>query len=258
MTYLDTPEVRLHVQEVGSGPRTVVLVHGLFANMALWYFSLARELAREHRVVLYDLRGHGLSSRPSRGYGLRSMGADLSAVVAERVDGPFSLVGFSFGAAVAARYACDHAERVERLVLIEPPLPMTLSSVEAWLGNLASGAELVDRMPAPQRAAVRGPRRTGRLVQGARDLVSGSSLRRDIEAEPDISDQELEALRTPVLVCYGADSPIAGSGTRIRLERLLAQGKHVTLPGGHFLPMDRPEQLASIVGEFLRIAPKLR
>jgi esterase len=251
MTFLEVPGARLHVQTLGNGPRTVVLAHGLFANIALWYFSLAPALAREHRVVLYDLRGHGLSSRPERGYGLQTMRDDLAAVIAATSDEPVSLVGFSYGAAIAARYACDHPDRVEALVLVEPPLPMTLASLETWLGSLTSAAELIDGLPAAPRVAVRGGRRPGRLVRGSLDLVSSTSLRSDLADEPDISNDDLRAIRAATLVCYGLDSPIAHAGTRDRLEALLPAALHTALPGGHFLPKDSPEQLTATITSFL-------
>lgn len=255
MTFLEVPGARLHVQTLGNGHRTVILVHGLFANIALWYFSLAPALARQHRVVLYDLRGHGLSSRPERGYGLQTMRDDLAAVIEATSDEQVSLVGFSYGAAIVARYACDHPDRVEALVLVEPPLPMTLGSLEVWLGSLTSRAELIDGLPAARRIAVRGGRRPGRLVGGVLELVSSTSLRSDLKSEPDISNDDLRALCTPMLVCYGADSPIAQSGTRKRLEALLPAATHTVLPGGHFLPKDSPEQLTAIITSFLAVPP---
>ena len=256
MAFADVSGARIHLQEVGDGSHTVVLVHGLFANMALWYFSLAPALASDHRVVLYDLRGHGLSSRPESGYDLHTMCDDLATVIDATCDGPISLVGFSFGAAIAARYACDYPGRVERLVLVEPPLPMTLEALEAWLSGPAAETDVINGLPAPQRLILGRGRRKGRLVSGVLELVSSTSLRADLQREPDVPDADLMALSSDVLVCYGADSPIAQSGTRERLQRLLPDARHTTLPGGHFLPTDSRDELTNVIVTFLKTHPE--
>ena len=60
--------VRLHWQELGSGP-PLVMLHGLLVgSLATWYFTAAPALAARGHVVLYDLRGHGLSERAPSGY----------------------------------------------------------------------------------------------------------------------------------------------------------------------------------------------
>jgi pimeloyl-ACP methyl ester carboxylesterase len=81
--------------------------------------------------------------------------------------------------------------------------------------------------------------------------VSSTSLRSDLADEPDISNDDLRAIRAATLVCYGLDSPIAQSGTRDRLEALLPAALHTALPGGHFLPKDSPEQLTATITSFL-------
>ncbi|HEY6072109.1 MAG TPA: alpha/beta fold hydrolase, partial [Anaerolineales bacterium] len=73
----------------------------------------------QNRVIALDLRGHGLSDKPSSGYEMYCILEDLAqALEVLKVTGKIVLVGHSFGGAVAAEYAAKHPERVERLVLI--------------------------------------------------------------------------------------------------------------------------------------------
>jgi len=49
-------EITVHYQQIGAGP-DLVLIHGLFCNLAFWYLTVAPKLAETFRVTVYDLRG---------------------------------------------------------------------------------------------------------------------------------------------------------------------------------------------------------
>src|SRR5204863_9561465 len=89
--------VRHHVQRLGArGPgRTVVFVHGLVMdNLSSFYFTLANPAAETADVILYDLRGHGMSERPAAGYTVAQLVADLAGLLAALdVTRPVQLVG---------------------------------------------------------------------------------------------------------------------------------------------------------------------
>jgi pimeloyl-ACP methyl ester carboxylesterase len=90
--------VRLYVEEHGSGPRTLLLLHGLGANGAVWTPLVARLRPRfAGRIVVPDLRGHGRSPHATR-YGYGQHAADVAALVA--TDAPVHVVGHSMGAAI--------------------------------------------------------------------------------------------------------------------------------------------------------------
>ena len=83
--FMDGPRDKLFtiitIAAAGRGPR-IVLLHGMFVGtLANWYFTVAPVLARDHRVLLYALRGHGLSERPPAGYGIPSMAEDLAGLL---------------------------------------------------------------------------------------------------------------------------------------------------------------------------------
>jgi len=127
MPIVNANGIGLHVQEIGAGP-PVVMVHGLLiGSLASWYFTAAPALAKDHRVRVYDLRGHGRSERAKTGYDVRTLATDLAALTSDL--GVVDVVGHSWGALVALRFALDHPARVRRLVLVEAPLPPS-STVE--------------------------------------------------------------------------------------------------------------------------------
>ncbi len=111
----------LYVRIGGQGP-AIVLLHGYGETGDMWV-PLATDLARDHTVIVPDLRGMGLSSRPDGGYDKKSQGHDiagmLDALKIERVD----LVTHDIGNMVGYAFAAQYQNRVSRFVLMDAPLP---------------------------------------------------------------------------------------------------------------------------------------
>ena len=114
---------RFHHQRLGvEGASTrVVFIHGLVMdNLASWYFTVANALATFADVLLYDLRGHGLSERTREGYSVPEMVLDLVALLdATLGEAPVIVVGNSFGALLAVELARHAPGRVAGLVLVD-------------------------------------------------------------------------------------------------------------------------------------------
>jgi pimeloyl-ACP methyl ester carboxylesterase len=242
--------LRLNALQRGEGS-PVVLVHGLLlGSLAQWYFTAAPALAPRHRVVLYDLRGHGLSECPRTGYDLATQGDDLDALLAALgVDGPVDLVGHSFGALVALGHALRHPDRVRRLVLIDAPLPP--GRAEVFDDALtAAPADLLEHLPPDLRERlVGGGRRARRLLERLAFLAGQTTLLADVAREPDLDDATLATLRAPVLCLYGERSRCRP--TADRLLRTLPDARLRIVPGGHFVPVEAPAEMTAALLEFL-------
>jgi long-chain acyl-CoA synthetase len=114
------PLVRLSAIDISPDrpQRTFVFLHGFGGQASQWTYQL-QQFALENRVIALDLRGHGLSDKPTSGYDMARIQADLeTAMDLLKVHGKFVLVGHSYGGAIATEYALNHPECVERLVLI--------------------------------------------------------------------------------------------------------------------------------------------
>jgi pimeloyl-ACP methyl ester carboxylesterase len=110
--------VRLAVREwPGRGP-SILLLHGLASSSHIWDL-VAPRLAPRFRVVAYDQRGHGLSGKPSSGYGFDRLIPDAAAVIRTLGLGRPVVVGHSWGANVALQLAVDRAELVSGDVLVD-------------------------------------------------------------------------------------------------------------------------------------------
>jgi long-chain acyl-CoA synthetase len=114
------PLVRLSAIDISPDrpQRTFVFLHGFGGQASQWVYQL-QKFSLENRVIALDLRGHGLSDKPSSGYDMPTMLADLeTALELLKVKGKFVLVAHSYGGAIATEYALNHPDCVERLVLI--------------------------------------------------------------------------------------------------------------------------------------------
>lgn len=111
----------IHVRVGGSGP-AVVLLHGFGDTGDMWA-PLATDLAKDHTVVVPDLRGMGLSSIPASGYEKKTQAADVRAVLASLGIEHSVVIGHDIGTMVAYAYAARYPQRTERLVVMDAPVP---------------------------------------------------------------------------------------------------------------------------------------
>jgi pimeloyl-ACP methyl ester carboxylesterase len=111
----------IHVRVGGEGP-AVVLLHG-YADTGDMWVPLAAELARDHRVVVPDLRGMGLSAHPAGGYDKKTQGQDVAAVLDALDIETTAVVAHDIGNMVAYAFAAQYRERVTRMVFMDAPLP---------------------------------------------------------------------------------------------------------------------------------------
>jgi len=111
----------IHVRVGGHGP-AVVLLHG-FADTGDMWGPMAADLARDHTVVVPDLRGMGLSSKPAGGFDKKTQAGDVAGVLDALKIARADLVTHDIGNMVGFAFAAQHPERVSRFVLIDAPVP---------------------------------------------------------------------------------------------------------------------------------------
>ncbi len=111
----------IHVRSGGRGP-AVVLLHGYGETGDMWA-PLASELARNHTVVVPDLRGLGLSSKPAGGFDKKTQAGDVAGLMDALGVGRADVVTHDIGNMVGFAFAALHPQRVTRFVLIDAPVP---------------------------------------------------------------------------------------------------------------------------------------
>lgn len=121
MQEIATNGVTLHVRVGGTGP-AVVLLHGYGETGDMWV-PLAIDLARDHQVIVPDLRGMGLSSIPASGYDKKMQGRDIAGVMDALKVERAEVVAHDIGNMVAFALAAQYPSRVTKLVLMDAPVP---------------------------------------------------------------------------------------------------------------------------------------
>ncbi|QDE41761.1 alpha/beta hydrolase [Luteibacter pinisoli] len=116
-----TDGATLHVRVGGKGPG-VLLLHGFGDTGDMWA-PLAIDLARDHTVVIPDLRGMGLSSHPEGGYDKKTQAADMRAVLTKLGIDTSVVVGHDIGTMVAYAYAARYPDKTVKLVVMDAPVP---------------------------------------------------------------------------------------------------------------------------------------
>jgi len=269
---LQTSGATINAVVAGQGP-PVLLLHGAPQSMLSWRL-VAPDLAKDHTVVVTDLRGYGDSSKPADGdnhanYSKRAMATDQVEVMRQLGFETFALIGHDRGGRVGHRMALDHPERVTRLAVLDI-VPthylythVTLEFVQAyfhWFNYLrpAPGPENqlkedIERQEARMTSEVEQEylrvRRDPANIHGmCEDYRAAASI--DLEHDKADLDRKIAC---PVLALWGAKAPMG------RLYDVLSIWKEratvVTgrsLPAGHNLQEEAPEAVAAELRAFVR------
>jgi len=128
-------DLTFHYIQWGEQGPPIIFVHGLTAN-AFCFQAFADDLAPDHRVFAYDLRGRGDSDKPESGYSVPIHAADLVELIDELELNRPVVVGHSLGALVGLYFAAHYPEKLSKLVLIDAGAPLPWKTAEdqfAWL-----------------------------------------------------------------------------------------------------------------------------
>ena len=122
--------IDIYYEDQGSGP-AVVLTSGWPFDSRSWEPQVHPLLAAGYRVITYDRRGFGRSSRPATGYDFDTLAADLGTLLRELDLGDVTVVGFSLGTGEVARYIGRYGtDRLRGAVLIESLAPSFVKSAD--------------------------------------------------------------------------------------------------------------------------------
>lgn len=238
-------DIRIHYEDHGSGP-AVVLVHGYLADASAWEKQEQALLAAGYRVISYDRRGSGFSSRPASGYDYQTLAGDLRSLLDQLDVSHVVLAGAGCGAGEVIRYLGTYGQRRIRGAVLLAPVAVTWPDGDAGDGPEpgfidAFLAALADDRPAAIKTFLDLYYNLDVLggVQVS-DQAWHNSFQMAIRVSPiaaaggasawreDLTD-DLGRISLPVLILHGSHDRITtGSG----LARALPAARRVAIAGG--------------------------
>lgn len=242
--------------DVGIGP-PVVLIHGLADDHRAWR-RVAGRLMLDHRVILYDLRGHGESSLGDPEGRLAQLGGDLLALCDALHLQRATLAGFSLGGTIAMRAAIDAPERVAALALVATSSRVG-GAAQAWYLERAKMVDdgdegLRDRLDQDTADVYRArPEETaaGLHIRRAsthdpRGYANACRAMAALREQP--LDDELHRISAPTTILAGdQDQHCPPRAAQIIAERIAGSGMEVLPGAGHPLPVERPDETAEAI-----------
>lgn len=246
--------------EVGRGG-PLILIHGLADDHRAWRRALP-DLMLRHRVLMYDLRGHGGTTLGRPDGTLTQLGSDLASLMESIGVDRADIAGFSLGGTIAMRMAIDHPEMVQRLVLVGTSSRVGRTAADWYRQRV----DMVERNDPDLRATL--DRDTADVyAQAPSELDDGLLIRRQSTADPRgygnacaamaalnaaPLDPELGRISAPTLIVASElDRHCPPKAAEIIAAGIKGSRLEVTPGAGHPIPVEKPRELAASMNAFL-------
>ena len=255
MAKLNRDGVSLYYEVHGAGP-PLLLTHGFSATSQMWRGQI-EALAKDHTLILWDMRGHGQSDYPADqdAYSEAATVADMAALL-DHLGHETSIVGgLSLGGYMSLAFAKAHPERVRALLIIDTgPGFRKDEARDAWNANAirtaedfeANGLERLQRASPEMRSSTH--RSADGLARAARGML--------IQRNGDVLNS-LPAIKAPALVLVGSEDKPFLAATDYMAAKIPGAEKVVIEGAGHAANIDRPDAFNAAVAGFLaRLGPQ--
>jgi non-heme chloroperoxidase len=246
----NSTDIDLYYEDHGSGP-AVVLLSGWPLDSRSWEPQVQPLLTAGYRVIVYDRRGFGLSSRPTAGYDFDTLAADLDKLLTRLDLREATLIGFSLGTGEVARYIGTFGtERLKGCVFIESLAPSFVKSDDNPKGVDQAGVDAVQQAILNDRPAwltgllgdflnldnYLGQRVSEETVRTAWNAGAGASPYATwacVVTWLDDFQSDIKRIDIPTLILHGtADRILSVEGQGRRLHAALPAATYVEIDGG--------------------------
>jgi pimeloyl-ACP methyl ester carboxylesterase len=255
MPKIDRDGVKIYYELHGNQGPFLLLTHGYSATSEMWEGQI-EAFSRHHRLLLWDMRGHGQSDYPHNqdAYSEALTVADMAALLDE-VGAKRAIVGgLSLGGYMSLALYRAHPERVSALLIIDTgPGFKKDDAREAWNKRALDTAARLDRdgllvlQAASRERANASHRDASGLARAARGMLTQRDAR-VIELLPDI--------KVPSLVVVGADDAPFLAASDYMAAKIPGAKKVVIPAAGHAVNIDQPQAFIDAVLPFLNALPE--
>lgn len=279
-----TNGIEMHYVTQGEGP-LIVLLHGFPEFWYSWRWQIPSLASLGYRVVAPDLRGYNETDKPPTGYDVPTLVHDIVSLIKELGQEKAVLVGHDWGGALAWSLAARYPQMIERLIVLNAPPPWTFARAlrsfkqlrKSWYIFFLQLPWLPEYLLGRDHAAL-----VGKILYES--AVQKSAFPPDVLARYRDAMSKPQALRAAITY-YRAAFPFRGQGNTIRdaaresnvnaptlliwgeqdvaLESTMTDGLWQWVPNlrierlldsGHWVQQEKPEQVNSLIAEFLKHA----
>jgi pimeloyl-ACP methyl ester carboxylesterase len=256
MPKIDRDGVKIYYEVHGDGP-PLILTHGYSSTSAMWQGQVAA-LSRRHKLILWDMRGHGQSDYPDDpgAYSEAATVGDVAALLDAAGAKNAIVGGLSLGGYMSLAFYRAHPERASALLIIDTgPGFKKDDARDAWNRRALDTADRFDReglavlqSASRERSTVSHRDATG-LARAARGMLTQRDAR-VIELLPEI--------KVPSLVVVGADDTPFLAASDYMAAKIPGAQKVVIPAAGHAVNIDQPQAFIDAVLPFLDGLPKAK
>jgi 3-oxoadipate enol-lactonase len=241
-------EINYRIQ--GEGPETIVLVNGLADDLETWAYQVEDFVAAGYRVLSFDNRGVGGTSKPEGPYTTGLMADDTKALLDELAVDRFHMLGTSMGGMIAQEFAINHGEGLQSLVLSSTyadPGPFCTRMFAMW-ADMAP----VNGVPFIMRDVTLWAFTLDFFEQREDELREFEAGMKELAQPTEAYLAQLSSIRThdttgrldritaPTLVMAGEEDILIPVRQSKRLQESIPGAEWVTTPGGHASLWEHP------------------
>jgi 2-hydroxy-6-oxonona-2,4-dienedioate hydrolase len=259
--WIDVGGLSTRLVEAGAGPETVVFLHGIGGHLETFCLNIAAH-AQRHRVVAFDLLGHGYTAKPDGIYEIeRYVDHTLRFLDLMGID-KATLAGTSLGGWISARIAARYPERVSRLSLISSAGLTSHPSVMHQLKTLTERASLTSGREAVKlrlEFVLKNPAAmTEELIDIRHDIYSAPDYQKSVRNIMCLQDmeirrrnlltaEELAKIKAPTLVVWTHDDPTATLSDGRKYADAIADSRFVVFENSAHMPqLEEPERFNAL------------
>ncbi len=270
--FISVEGARLHYQEFGERTSpSLILIHGYTASLYVWHMVAPLLADAGFHVIAVDLVGFGYSEKPKWfDYSIQSQARMVSRFMNRLGIGRATLVGSSYGGAVAMTICLDYPEFVEKLVLIDAVCNNeVLHHPILRLASIPGVGEVITPFLVDSRALLR-HRMRGTIAKANHDLITKeriSNVLRPLTAadghhsvlatsrnwRADRIEQDAHLINQPTLIIWGEEDTVIGIHNGYKLHDSILHSRFVILKNcGHVPAEEKSELVSELVTEFCR------
>lgn len=257
--------IDLHYQVQGQGEQTVLLINGLADDLTTWAYQVPALVEAGYRVITFDNRGIGGTSRPAGPYSAELLAADAKALVDHLGMTDLHLMGVSMGGMIAQQYALAHPQDLRSLTLActyAAPGPFCSRMFDMW-ADLApvQGVPFVMRdvtlwaFTVPFFSQREAELREFETAMRYLDMTVPAYLAQLAVIQQHDTTSRLHTVEVPTLVLAGEQDILIPTSLSRELHRLIPGSLWRTTPGGHGCIWEHPDAFNRAFLDFLSQGP---